>query len=291
MAIPKLKRKFVVHFLAVALIYACASANAATEKFSAQAGTMIGGDTLINGDLTIPEGSGGKRPAVVVIHSSGGYEDTTRAPYVKALNAAGIATLELNLFANGGRPASTSMNLPHVYGALINLGNDSRIDAGRIGIMGFSHGGLLSMFSASQAVTQEYTGGKIRFAAHLPIYPVCWAHLASIEGKNPVYKQVTYQELTGAPVHILAGAKDDYDDPDTCQRFVQAVPEDQRKYLTLTVYPDATHGWDTERDKVYYDKAANKGRGTNVRHYRNAEAAAKSKAFTVEFFKSAFGPQ
>lgn len=288
---PKLERNFVILPLAVALVCTCASVNAATEKFSARAGTLIGGDTVVNGDLTIPEGGAGKRPAVVVIHSSGGYEDPTRAPYVAALNAAGIATLELNLFANGGRPPSTNLNLPHVYGALINLSNDPRIDAARIGIMGFSHGGLLSMFSASEAVTQEYVSGKPRFAAHLPVYPVCWAHLASIEGKNPVYKQVTYQKLTGAPVHILAGAKDDYDDPDTCQRFLQAVPEEQRKYLSLTVYQDATHGWDTPHDKVYFDKAANKGRGTNVRHYKNAEAAAKSKAFTVEFFKTAFEPK
>jgi dipeptidyl aminopeptidase/acylaminoacyl peptidase len=164
MAMPKLKRNFGVQFLAIALVYACASAHAATEKFSAKAGTLVGGDTLVNGDLTIPEGGAGKRPAVVVIHSSGGYEDPTRAPYVAALNAAGIATLELNLFANGGRPPSTNLNLPHVYGALNNLSSDPRIDARQIGIMGFSHGGLLSMFSASEAVTREYTGGKTRFA-------------------------------------------------------------------------------------------------------------------------------
>ena len=281
------------HFLfgvAVLLLGAAmAQAEAIKEKVSFRAETLIAAGAMVNGDLTIPDGANGKVPAVIVIHSAGGFEDPTRAPYVAALNQAGIATLELNLFAGGGRPKTSSLNLPQVYGGLIHLANDARIDPARIGITGYSTGGLLAMFTASSQLTHDFTGGKYRFAAHLPIYPVCWAHLDSIEGRNPVYKQNTYQELTGSPVHILAGAKDNYDDPDTCQKFIQALPEAARQHVGLTIYPDAGHGWDTKTDHSYYDKAANKGRGAYVNHYRNSDAAAKSLAFTVEFFKTSFG--
>lgn len=264
---------------------AAAQAAPASESVSFAATTLIDGGTPVKGILNLPAGRGDKLPAVVVIHSSGGFEDPTRAPYVAALNQAGIATLELNLFARGGRPKTSQMNLPHAYGALIYLANRPEIDPARIGITGFSHGGLLSMFSASEELTQQYTGGKYQFAAHVPLYPVCWAHLASVEGKNPVYKQTTYQKLTGAPVHILAGEKDAYDDPDTCQKLVDALPEGARQQVGLTIYPDATHGWDSEY-KNYHDGAAYKGRGGFVTHQRNEVAARQSLEFVTRFFST-----
>ena len=269
----------------LALGYASAQDAPMKESVSFEAGTLIDGSTPVKGVLTLPAKRDEKLPAVVVIHSSGGFEDPTRAPYVAALNKAGIATLELNLFARGGRPKTSQMNLPHTYGALAYLANRPEIDPTRIGITGFSHGGLLSMFSASEELTQQYTGGKYKFGAHVPLYPVCWAHLATIEGKNPVYKQAIYQKLTGAPVHILAGEKDAYDDPDTCQKFVDALPDNARQQVGLTVYPDATHGWDSEY-KNYHDGAANKGRGGWVTHQRNEAAAKQSLEFVTGFFST-----
>ena len=283
---PRSRLKSSVIFLISALPFghACAQEAPAKESVTFEAGTLVEGGTPVKGTLTLPASKGGRLPAVVVIHSSGGFEDPTRAPYVAALNKAGIATLELNLFAAGGRPKSSLMNLPHTYGALLHLAQRPEIDPARIGITGFSHGGLLAMFSASQELTRQYTGGQHKFAAHVPIYPVCWAHLATIEGKNPVYKQNTYQQLTGAPVHILAGEKDVYDDPDTCQQFIKALPEAARSQVGLTVYPDATHGWDASTYKNYHDPAAYKGRGGFVTHQRNEAAAKQSLDFVTGFF-------
>ncbi len=254
------------------------------QAVSFKANTLIETDTLVSGDLTLPAGAEGKVAAVVVIHSAGGYEDPTRAPYVQALNQAGIATLELNLFPAGGRPKSSLLNLPQTFGALMYLAQLPQIDSERIGIMGFSHGGLLSLLSSSKKLNNDYTGGKFKFAAHLPLYPVCWAHLVAAEGKNAVYPKNVYAELTGAPVHILAGAKDDYDAPDTCQKFIDALPEAARPQVALTMYPDATHGWDTDTDKNYKDHAANQGRGAYVRHFRNAATAQQSLDFARQFF-------
>lgn len=266
--------------------HAAAQAVAAKESVSFKANTLVDGDMAVTGDLCLPAGREGKLPAVVVIHSSGGFEDRTRAAYVEALNQAGIATLELNLFSRGGRPKTSRMNLPHTFGALTYLANHPRIDPNRIGIMGFSHGGLLSLFSASRELNETYTGGKYRFAAHVPLYPVCWAHLASAEGRNAVYPKSVYQALTGAPVHILGGEKDHYDDADTCQKFVAALPDGARQQVGLTMYPDATHGWDGLEDKSYVDGAAHKGAGGNVSQFRNPAVAKQSLVFVSEFFQT-----
>lgn len=263
-----------------------AQSSTLKESVSFKAGTVVGGETDVIGELKIPETKAQKFPAVVIIHSAGGFEDKTRETYVAALNQAGIATLELNLFSAGGRPKSTRDNLPHTFGALIYLSNHPRIDPNQIGITGYSWGGLLSMFSSSKALNNEFTAGKYRFAAHLPVYPVCWAHLAVLEGKNPVYKPAVYQELTGAPIHILAGEKDDYDDSDSCSKFVAGLPADAKKHVALTVYPDVGHGWDSPIDKTYPDASAFKGRGGTVRHYRHAATAEKSKELTVNFFRT-----
>lgn len=258
------------------------------QSVSFRANTLIEADTAVQGDLTLPASVRDKKvPAVVVIHSSGGYEDITRQPYVQALNKAGIATLELNLFSRGNRPKTSRMNLAHTFGALNYLAQDPRIDASRIGILGFSHGGLLALFSTSQELNTIYTGGKQKFAAHLALYPVCWAHLASAEGKNAVYSKSIYSALTGAPAHILAGEKDAYDAPDSCQKFIDALPEDARARVTLTMYPNATHGWDSAQDKSYHDPAANQGRGAYVQHWRNPDIAAQSLEFSQQFFGAA----
>jgi dienelactone hydrolase len=266
-----------------------AQGRAVRERVVFASATEVDGNVPVSGELRVPDLSGAKLPAVVVIHSAGGI-DGTGTPYIESLNQAGIATLELDLFPSGGRPATARLNLPHTYGSLIYLARHPRIDPARIGIMGFSWGGILSLFSASEELTRQYTGGKYRFAAHLPLYPVCWAQTSILQGKNKNYSASTYQAFTGAPVHILAGAKDDYDDdPDACPKFVQALPAAAHSFVTATVYAGVGHGWDVPRSRQYQDGFAHVGRGGWVYHYRDAATAEKSRAFAVEFFKSNLG--
>jgi len=276
--------------LLASLLAVAAFAQEAPKKESVafEAATLIDGSTPVRGELTLPPAAAGARlPAVVVIHSAGGFEDQTRAPYVAALNRAGIATLELNLFARGGRPKTSQMNLPHTFGALLYLAQRPEIDPARIGIAGFSHGGLLSMLAASRQLTRQYAGDTHRFAAHLPVYPVCWAHLSIAAGRNPVYPQSVYQALTGAPVRILAGDKDLYDEPDTCGKFIAALPEAERASVALTVYAGATHGWDTPEYRNYHDGAAYLGRGGFITQERNEAVAGQSLESATAFFRGA----
>src|ERR1700677_3397682 len=112
-------------------------------------------------------------PAVVIAHGSAGPD--SRGPSCsRVLNAAGIATLEIDMWTPRGlkggldRPKSIPDTLPDVFGAFKFLASDPRIDPRRIGIMGFSWGGALSMLTATTPYAEQYLPAGERFAAHAP---------------------------------------------------------------------------------------------------------------------------
>jgi len=110
--------------------------------------------------LSLPSGATGRVPVVVIAHAGSGLTAEGPEPgYVAALNAAGIATLTIDMWTprgvpsgpaaiggNGGadrRPTSVRDTLPDAFGALKYLAGHPAIDPQRIGIMGFSWGAML----------------------------------------------------------------------------------------------------------------------------------------------------
>ena len=83
----------------------------------------------VKGDLVLPEArAGGKLPVVLILHGSGGIDGRGQF-HGKALNAAGIGTLEIFMFSRGNRPrAGRNENLTHMYGALKYLASRPEID-------------------------------------------------------------------------------------------------------------------------------------------------------------------
>jgi dienelactone hydrolase len=269
-----------------ALIAGAAEAPASQEKITFAAQTLVEPQTEVRGELSIPAHTSPRVPAVVVVHSAGGI-DGTGASYIKALNEAGFATLELDMFRPGQRPPTSRANLPHVFGALLRLASDPRIDAGRIGVMGFSWGGSLALLSASSELSAQFVGDRARFAAHLALYPACFAHAAILAGGSNSYPSSVYQAFTGSPVAILTGANDDYDDdPQACPQFVQSLPAAARSLFHVVVYPGVGHGWDVPRDRRYLDPGAHRGKGGWVQHRSDAATRRQSIAYATAFFQA-----
>lgn len=255
-----------------------------SEQLSFEAQTLRGAGSKVAGELRTPETGAGALPAVLVLHTSAGSSgDRISLHYIERLNRAGIATLRISMFPNSqARPRSTRDVLPHAFGSLLYLAQHARIDPQRVGVLGFSYGGVMSLIMTSDEIVQEYTGGKARFAAHLAVYPVCSAHLQILGGKNSIYGTGTYQKVTGAPVHILAGELDTYDEPDSCPKFVAALPEGVREHFGATVYPGAHHVFDEPgANRQHRERIAR--HGVAVIRY-NAEAAEKAWAFAEQFF-------
>ena len=161
-----------------------------------------------------------------------------------------------------GMPATPRHNLPHVYQTLQHLARHPRIDGARIGILGVSYGGTIALLTSSDELTREHTGGKLRFAAHLPIYPVCWRHSRILAGTTTwQFKRTVYQRVTGRPVHILAGDKDDYDDDPTAVRVPGGVATAGSPVLRPHGLPGATFGWDSPFGRLTWDAGAKRARG------------------------------
>jgi dienelactone hydrolase len=261
-----------------------AQATVSSEQISFETAPLRGAGTTVRGELRLPDAGDGALPAVLVLHTSAGSSgDRISLHYIERLNRAGIATLRISMFADSrSRPRSTREVLPHAFGSLLHLAQHARLDPRRIGVLGFSYGGVMSLVMASEEIVQEYTGGKARFAAHLAVYPVCSAHLQILAGKNKVYGASTYEKVTGAPVHILAGELDTYDEPDSCPRFVAALPEGVRGHFGATVYPGAHHVFDEPgASRQHREPIARNGMAI-IRY--NAEAAGKAWAFAEQFF-------
>jgi dienelactone hydrolase len=238
----------------------------------------------VNAILTLPSNATGKVPAVVMIHTRGGYDSTQYDFYGAALREKGIATLGLVLFRSGPTHQPSDL-VPHAFGALKYLASRPDIDPNRIGIMGFSLGGILTVLTASEMLASEHMGNGPRFAAHAAFYPVCWIH-EEIVRNTPRMNRVpdAYTRLTGSPVHILAGGKDRWDDPDSCQKFLRALAPEARKSVALTFYPDATHQWDRVVVGRYFGAAACRGQGCNVEDTYDPATAEKGKQVVLEFF-------
>ena len=285
-ALVTMRSALVVGILTCASFPGTANAQAAlqSEKFSFKVVDAFERGAAVSGELRIPDSKTGRLPAVLILHSSPGF-DGRGAFYAEALNQAGIATVEIDYIQGKGMPATPRHNLPHAYQTLQYLAAHPRIDPMRIGVMGFSWGGILAVLTSSEALSRQYAGGKLRFAAHLGLYPSGWRHCTVLAGTFKVFKPTVYHRVTGRPVHILAGDKDGYDDPDSCEKFLADLPGEVRPHFSLTVYPGATFGWDSRFSSASYDAGARKGKGGIVTVTANPHIANQSREFAVTFFR------
>ncbi len=223
-------------------------------------GTML----TIEGKLSVPKGAGhswgdkgqhGKRklPAVLILHGSAGV-DSRGDFYEAALNEAGIATLQIDMWqargytAAGERPKAIYLTYPDAFSALAFLSKQPKIDAARIGVLGFSWGGLVSMGAAERLYSGTY-GNGLTFKAHVAHYPVCYgwnnAALFAKLGVTPAQFGVQWINLTGAPVLIEVGTKDGYDNGSgPCKALAASVNPSNGGVVRVNAYPGATHAWD-----------------------------------------------
>ena len=228
----------------------------------------------------------GGAPAMLVCHGSGGV-DARGEFHIAALNAAGIATLEIDMWAArgtargaGARARSVPETLPDAFGALAFLRDQPEIDPARIGIMGFSWGGVVTLLSATKRVSEAMRGDGPGFAAHAAFYAVVWAY--------NVVPGMELDELTGAPVLIQCGAADAYDDPDGLDQLMGRLSPEARALVTAITYPGATHAFDRDAPEVLItDPFSHKGAGGQVPFRFNREAAEAARAELVRFVTGA----
>lgn len=242
----------------------------------------------VPGVLRLPPG-GARVPAVVILHGSGGLDDRGER-YAQQLLAAGIGSLEIDMFtprgigrgqgvANRPRPFDA---LPDVFGALRFLAAHPRVDAQRIGVMGRSYGGALSIMSSIEGVARPYAAGGPDFRASAPLYPACFNYdpgglLARLPGQN----------FPRLPMLMLVAERDDYDADGgaSCRRLATSGTPAAQARVQFHILAGATHAWDFDRNTSYRDPTAARGQGGAVQIVPNRAATEEGYRRVAGFFQ------
>jgi len=155
------------------------------------------------------------------------------------------------------------------YGAIEYLNTRDDVVHGKIGAIGFSHGGTaaVQVMNAELPIKRQ---GMPGFAAAVAMYPGCASTLAA----RPDY--VAY-----APLLILAGELDDWTPARYCQSLAGRSKE-RGQPVDIEIYPDSYHGFDELSPVKVREDVVRSGKGVHVGGNPAARVAAHARI--REFF-------
>jgi len=208
-----------------------------------------------------PASTGAPLPAVIALHSSGGYASV--AGKVGGFVDAGYAVFTPDFFKKHGITTATRFDTWGIYRADIEqelselvqlMKKDPKVDPKNIFAVGYSNGGYWAAFLAAKGVVNAGV-------AHYGV----WSFPNNVNGYP-----ASYFSPTSHPMLALVGLNDQ------TQKSKFVLPQVERaKKLSPTVWLhtyEATHGWDC---KV-----------CNAEYVRNEEVTSDALNRTLEFFRA-----
>ncbi len=224
-----------------------------------------------------------KAPVILALHGCGGMLDSQGKPngrvrsYVRLLRTAGWHVLFVDsLTGRGftsvcGQSGSTVSPLDRVVdvqAAIAWLTQQPGVDAQRMGILGWSHGGSLAVLSADKGVVYAAEPRAV-----LAFYPGCGA-LTIAANWEPA-----------RPLQLLLGSADDWTAPALCQSLARRFPEQVQQHT----YEGAGHGFDGDTPVRAMVIGAGTRRGEYTVHVgRHEPSAEASRQRVLAFFQEHF---
>lgn len=186
----------------------------------------------------------GPHPAIVMMHGcSGAYAKDGRVSarhrmWGEFLASQGYVALMLDSFSSRGikelctqklnaRTLKEADRVGDAYAALAFLRTQPGVDAKRIGVLGWSHGGG----SVLSTITDHRHPGA-GFRAAVAFYPGCTARARKAETFHPY-----------APLLVLIGESDDWTPAAPCVALTAAVAA-RGEPMQIVTYPDTFHDFD-----------------------------------------------
>ncbi len=201
--------------------------------------------TTGQGTLYLPAGAAPDAPvpAMVLLHGSGGLSPGREHRMGRWLSEQGIAAFVVDYYLPRGMGdegrymlrvvAVTEFDaVADAYGALRLLSTHPAIDPARIGLIGFSYGGMAVRIAMDERVRWALAPELDGFAAFVDVYGPCFQHLGT-------------RATNGAPLLTLRGSEDASNDLAACRER-----EDELRALGVEVearvYEGAGHAWEVD---------------------------------------------
>ncbi|MCY1259407.1 Dienelactone hydrolase family protein [compost metagenome] len=195
------------------------------------------------GHLFLPRGASAqhKVPAMVILPGSGGIKDGREMAYGKLLSERGYAAIIIDYYGPRGitddapyalKASSVSEFdvVADAYAALRMLNQHPAVDARRIGVMGFSRGGIATRLTMDERIKSALAADLPAFALHVDYY-------------GPCFQEFGTRKTTGAPLLSLRGAADVTNDLEQCARREHQLRLGGSK-VGSQIYADAGHSWE-----------------------------------------------
>ncbi|HEX5638686.1 MAG TPA: dienelactone hydrolase family protein [Burkholderiaceae bacterium] len=240
----------------------------------------------------MPRPEGGVGPAVVALHGCSGLFERTgtafdpRYPeYVERLHRAGYHVLLPDSFGsrgkgsicaepNGKRSITVETRRGDAIAAADWLSKRPDVDARRIVMLGWSHGGT----TALSAVNSAGPAYARHVAAAIVFYPGCSSFLKQSFRLH-------------APVLMLLGEKDDWTPPGRCTEFAERARKAQPEVdLDVHLYSDSHHGFDSTQPVRFRTDVSTGVSPKGVHAGGNRAARAAALAAIDAFLDSRLGP-
>lgn len=192
----------------------------------------LSGPVDIKAEVFKPEGEG-PFPAIIVMHGSGGMRDHHRN-WARQFVSWGYVALVFDSFTPRGFPNGITTNTPAVMpqkrvsdaiGAAEWLNQQPYVAKGKIGTIGFSHGGWTTM----KLVQADMHAKEYGIKGSVAFYPLC---------------DVRTEGNVDIPLLILIGDKDSWTPVFRCQELVDSRSLKRKELVELVVYPNVTHSFD-----------------------------------------------
>ena len=190
------------------------------------------------------EATPSKHPAVVMVHGCGGaYSkdgqlNARHAMWGEHLASQGYVALMLDSFSARGltqicttkfseRTLKEADRVGDAYAALAYLRQLPNVDANRIALLGWSHGGGVVLGTITQRPKGE------GFNAAVSFYPGCTSRNKKADSFHPY-----------APLLLLIGEADDWTPAEPCKALAATVAQ-RGEPMQIVTYPDTYHDFDS----------------------------------------------
>jgi dienelactone hydrolase len=226
--------KVALAFVLPFILAHCASMLSERLPLTYDAKSVGGPNSSAPLQLYLPPGNG-PFPAVLVMHSCSGITDNTRT-WAGRLVGWGYAAVIVDSFGPRNQRSvcdnvdsiPTDVRGLDAHNAATYLRTLPNIQADRIGIVGFSHGGGATLWAGIDERIPVGRGGR-PFQAAVAYYPWCAAGASVLPYATDVL--------------ILIGKDDTWTPADRCLKSV-AARANQARPMAIKVYPGAVHSFD-----------------------------------------------